>query len=124
MVCPDTVDFTPEMEELARQYTDIVSKYHLAMSQPVTCEFDGVTYASNGELPEENRDEIIKQLCKAREEIITPIYVDLINDRNEFARLLGYDNFLEYSYAQEFNRDYTPEDVKAMLDNIYERHVI
>ena len=116
----DTVDFTPEMEELAGQYTSIVSKYHLAMSQPVTCEFDGVTYASNGELPEENRDEIIKQLCKAREEIITPIYVDLINNRNEFARLLGYDNFLEYSYAQEFNRDYTPEDVKAMLDNIYE----
>ena len=33
-------------------------------------------------------------------------------------------NFLEYSYAQEFNRDYTAEDVKAMLDNIYERHFI
>ena len=116
----DTVDFTPEMEELNSQYTSIVSKYHLAMSQPVTCEFDGVTYASNSELPEENRKEIIKQLCKAREEIIAPIYVDLINNRNEFARLLGYDNFLEYSYTQEFNRDYTVEDVKAMLDNIYE----
>ena len=116
----DTVDFTPEMEELAGQYTDIVSKYHLAMSQPVTCEFDGVTYASNSELPEENRKEIIKQLCKAREEIIAPIYVDLINNRNKFAQLLGYDNFLEYSYAHEFNRDYTAEDVKAMLDNFYE----
>ena len=116
----DTVDFTPEMEELASQYTSIVSKYHLAMSQPVTCEFEGVTYASNGELPEENRKEIIKLLSEAREEMIAPIYVDLINNRNEFARLLGYDNFLEYSYAQEFNRDYTTEDVKAMLDNIYE----
>ena len=116
----DTVDFTPEMEELAGQYTDIVSKYHLAMSQPVTCEFDGVTYASNGELPEEHRKEIIKLLCEAREEMIAPLYVDLINNRNEFARMLGYDNFLEYSYAQEFNRDYTAEDVKAMLDNIYE----
>ena len=115
----DTVDFTPEMEELAGQYTSIVSKYHLAMSQPVTCEFDGVTYASNGELPEENRKEIIRMLCKAREEMIAPIYVELINNRNEFARLLGYDNFLEYSYEQEFNRDYTGEDVKAMLDNIY-----
>ncbi len=114
----------PEMEELAGQYTDIVSKYHLAMSQPVTCEFDGVTYASNGELPEENREEIIRLLCEAREEMIAPVYVDLINNRNEFARLLGYDNFLEYSYAQEFNRDYTAEDVKAMLDNIYERHFI
>ena len=116
----DTVDFTPEMEELARQYTDIVSKYHLAMSQPVTCEFEGVTYASNGELPEENRKEIIRLLCEAREEMIAPIYVDLINNRNRFARLLGYDNFLEYSYAREFNRDYTTEEVKAMLDNIYE----
>lgn len=116
----DTVDFTPEMEELANQYTSIVSQYHLAMSQPVTCEFEGVTYASNGELPEENRKEIIKLLCEAREEMIVPIYVELINNRNEFARLLGYDNFLGYSYAQEFNRDYTAEDVKAMLDNIYE----
>ena len=124
VVCPNTVDFTPEMEELAGQYTDIVSKYHLAMSQPVTCEFDGVTYASNGELPEENREEIIRLLCEAREEMIAPVYVDLINNRNEFARMLGYDNFLEYSYAQEFNRDYTAEDVKAMLDNVYERHFI
>lgn len=65
----DTVDFTPEMEELAGQYTSIVSKYHLAMSQPVTCEFDGVTYASNGELPEENRKEIIRRLCEARQKV-------------------------------------------------------
>ena len=97
-------------EELAGQYTDIVSKYHLAMSQPVTCEFDGVTYASNGELPEEHRKEIIGLLREAREEMIAPIYVDLINNRNKFALLLGYNNFLEYSYAQEFNRDYTAED--------------
>ena len=48
------------------------------------------------------------------------IYADLINNRNEFARLLGYDNYLDYCYKCEYNRDYTSDDVKAMLDNIYE----
>lgn len=57
---------------------------------------------------------------QSREEQITPIYAELISNRNEFARLLGYDNYLDYCYTCEYNRDYTSDDVKAMLDSIYE----
>lgn len=108
------------MEELTNQYSSLISDYHIAMSQPVSCEFDGQTYTSDEDLPEDHKDEINRLLWQSREEQIAPIYAGLINNRNEFARMLGYDNYLDYCYECEYNRDYTSDDVKAMLDNIYE----
>ena len=116
----ETVEYTPEMEELTNRYSSLASEYHIAMSQPVSCEFEGQTYTSDEELPEEHEEEINRLLLQSREEQIAPIYVELINNCNKFAQLLGYDNYLDYCYACEYNRDYTSDDVKAMLDNIYE----
>ena len=116
----DTIDYTPEMEELDQEYSSMASDYHIAMNQPVSCEYNGKTYTSDEELPEEHEEEISKLLWQSREEQIAPIYTRLINNRNDFAKLLGYDNYLDYCYACEYNRDYTSDDVKAMLDNIYE----
>ena len=119
-VYQETIDYTPEMEELANQSSSLVMQYLLEMSMPVSCEFEGKTYSSDETLPKEHEEEINRLLWQAREERIAPIYAELINNRNAFARLLGYDNYLDYSYAREYNRDYTSADAKAMLDHIYE----
>lgn len=116
----DTIDYTPEMEELLGQFSSLVSEYHLSMSRPVICEFDGQVYSSEDELPEEHQEEISRSLWLAREEQIAPIYSEMINDLNEFSRLLGYENYLDYCFAVEYNRDYTPEDVRNMISSIYE----
>ena len=36
----ETIDYTPEMEELEQRYSTLASDYHITMSQPVSCEFD------------------------------------------------------------------------------------
>lgn len=46
------------------------------------------------------------------------IYIRLINIRNEIAQELGYDTYADFAYAYRFERDYTPEQVRAYLDDI------
>lgn len=48
------------------------------------------------------------------------IYIKLINIRNEIARELGYDTYADFAYGYYFERDYTPEQVRAYLDDIAE----
>lgn len=45
------------------------------------------------------------------------IFLELVELRNEMARTLGYENYVEYSYAG-YNRDYTPEDAANMAENV------
>ena len=51
----EAVEYTPEMEELTNRYSSLISDYHIAMSKPVSCEFDGQTYTSDEELPKDLR---------------------------------------------------------------------
>lgn len=48
------------------------------------------------------------------------IYIKLINIRNEIARELGYETYADFAYGYYFDRDYTPEQVRAYLDDIAE----
>lgn len=50
------------------------------------------------------------------------IFLQLVELRNEMAQKLGYDNFVEYSYAS-YNRDYTPEDAANMASAVKEHLV-
>ncbi|MBQ2062605.1 MAG: hypothetical protein II458_08030 [Oscillospiraceae bacterium] len=46
-----------------------------------------------------------------------PIYIDLIKTRRELAAELGFDSYEAYQFAV-FGRDYTPEQVRAYLDDV------
>ena len=45
---------------------------------------------------------------------LSEIYLDLVDVRNELADLRGFDSYADYMYSEEFNRDYTPEDVSEL----------
>ena len=61
-------------------------------------------------------DEMIFQ--DATDTAFKQLYIEIVNANNKYARLLGYDNYAEYAYIEEFARDYTGKDLKAIEDEI------
>ncbi|MDD6302579.1 MAG: hypothetical protein PUA56_04700 [Bacillales bacterium] len=46
------------------------------------------------------------------------LYLQLVNQRKKIATRLGYDNYLEYVYSDVYDRSYSIDDSRALLDNI------
>lgn len=46
------------------------------------------------------------------------LYQQYVNLNNQLAAKYGYDNFMEYSYANDYGRDYTPEQTKQMSNYV------
>ncbi len=46
--------------------------------------------------------------------VMAPLYVELVELRNELAESYGYENYVEYAYAESFARSYTPEDARRL----------
>lgn len=42
------------------------------------------------------------------------LYEEFVSLQNQLAAIAGYDNYIDYAYANVYNRDYTPEDVAEM----------
>jgi len=100
------------------------------------CELDPEEYRNYEEITQEDKDfnekeaDLIaeynnfideKQYDKAAE-----TYVKLVQIRNEFAVLKGYDNYSEYAYKIVYGRDYTPAEGKAftsLTKTAYETYV-
>lgn len=51
---------------------------------------------------------------------IADVFIDLVKIRQKIATEYGYSNYLEYSYKNEFCRDYTPSDARTFIDGIKE----
>ena len=48
------------------------------------------------------------------------IYGRFVEAKNKVAKSAQYDNFMYYAYANDYNRDYTPDDVAAMRSYVKE----
>lgn len=46
---------------------------------------------------------------------IRELYLEFAKNKNEIARALGYDNYMEYAYESVYGRDYTPEDAETVV---------
>lgn len=55
---------------------------------------------------------------KASAKTIAEKYGELVKLNNQLASIAGYENYMEYAYASEYDRDYTPADVAAMRSNV------
>lgn len=55
-------------------------------------------------------------------EKLPAMYEEFAKNNNEMARLMGYDNYLEYAYENVYGRDYTYQDV-AELSGYIKTHI-
>ena len=48
------------------------------------------------------------------------LYAEFVENNNKMAKLMGYDNYLEYAYENVYGRDYTYEDAKHLSTYVKE----
>ena len=46
------------------------------------------------------------------------LYAEFVENNNKMAKLMGYDNYLEYAYENVYGRDYTYDDVAQLSDYV------
>ena len=55
---------------------------------------------------------------KQNHDVIGNLYIELAKVRRQIAEAKGYENYMEYSYACTHQRDYTPAQARAFLEQV------
>lgn len=54
----------------------------------------------------------------ATSELVPELYAEFVENNKKIAKLMGYNNYLEYAYENVYDRDYSYQDVKVIADNV------
>lgn len=132
----DTADETAD--ELLERESELVTQYYAALSG-----VDSLAVSVLGEdwtMERLNGDDgdalywddydayldVYDRLEEAANEVLGPIYVELVHLRGQLATLYGYESYSEYAYENTYGRDYGPaeaarfcEQVKASISRRY-----
>ncbi|MBQ3754830.1 MAG: hypothetical protein II867_01545 [Clostridia bacterium] len=59
-----------------------------------------------------NLDSDVVAAASGKNKLVVPnMYAEYVNYKNQLAQMAGYANYVEYAYENEYDRDYSPEDV-------------
>lgn len=125
-----------EVSKLLMQEKDLINQYTELMygtdadTTNIPSESDDITGDNNSEhndtpgIFNDNSDssdynDELKQKC----ELIGPIYINLINVRNNIAKEYNYKTYAEYSYINTYYRDYTPADSLKLCNSVKQKIV-
>lgn len=111
---------TDKEKELADKEQELENEYH-TLAASVVVEIDGKEWTENsayaalgqGELTQEEYDEISLAYAIKRNEVLGELYLRMVEVRQEIAKTAGYDNYTEYAYEEIYQRDYSPEEIQA-----------
>lgn len=115
--------YPEELVKLQRQESALTSAYYEAYADFVVTyngeEYDGesfLTAAYRGDIDLQPGSAIVYYYQKINE-VLAPIYVELVQTRQAIAAEEGYDSYIEYAYDIN-SRDYTPEQTADYVDAI------
>ncbi len=91
------VEESDELEELYKEENRLVQEYYSAIAE--------------AEAESEDDDEYYKMA----NDLCGPIFLDLVQVRDQIAEWNGYDNYYEYAF-DSYGRDYDPEDIENLSD--------
>lgn len=118
--------------ELLDREAELVAEYHetITLSQDWSYPYNGRDWTMDmlsgdegDAFYEEDPDaffEVYGELQRQVNEAVGPLFVELVQLRDEYAELQGYDSYADYAYEQLFDRDYTTDDAQAFCDAVKE----
>ncbi len=113
--------YTPELVTMMQQEADLVSEYRDIMSDPVIT-LDGeevhVFEALDDTTDYQTYLAILFGYYDKYNPLVSDLFIRLVKLRNAMAKEAGYDSFEEMQYDYYFERDYTPEQAGAYIDDI------
>ena len=111
-------EMTQAEKDFNEREADLIADYNNLMYGDYEMSYGGSTWTldsivNDTTLSDDQKADLIGMLYEEQYTEAAEIYVELVQIRNDFAELKGYDNYSEYAYEVVFGRDYTPTDGKA-----------
>ena len=122
-------EMTDEEKELYLKENSLEQEYELAAQEEYTYSYEGQEWDLNLLMEEsyymtqEQYIEIYQGINSAKNSVLGEIYLELVQLRQQWAEMEGYDNYAEYAYSERYIRDYTVEDAMELFDEIKEEVV-
>ena len=125
----DYEPYTDRDWELIEKEQKLVDEYYDLYTDPdLTCEYNGTVWdldmldgSEGDELYETDTDGyyiVADEIEKKFNEKGGPIFKELVDLRNEFAQLHGYDNYAVYADEVEYTRDYSDADITLLHKSV------
>ncbi len=117
-------EMTEEEKEFYLKENSLTQEYEQAAQEDYYFTYDGEEWSFSRFMEEYDRldqddyIEIYQGLYREKNSVLGEIYLELVQLRNESAKLEGYDNYAEYAYDALYVRDYSIEDVEGLLQEI------
>ena len=112
----DYQELDEDLEDLSQQATKVVQFYNELSLEDVSVTVEGEEYTFETAEYIEDDDTywaVYTALTKAENTLLAPQLVELISLHNREAALYGYDSYAGLAY-ENYGRDFTPEDAKAL----------
>ncbi len=124
-------EMTQEEKDLNEREAILIAEYNSLISGDYEITYGGSTWtlssiADSTTLSDEQKMELIEMLYEEQYTEAAEIYVELVQIRNDYAVLKGYDNYSEYAYKEVYGRDYTPTEggsFSSLVGAAYEAYV-
>lgn len=110
----------PEYLRLSQEEAALLTEYR-ALTSDIQVTYMDQTKSLDEWLESRNYTEYLGALQAYYEQYnasIGDVFVRLVKVRQQLAAVLGYDSYAEYSYEMTYERDYTPEQGDAFLNDI------
>ncbi len=118
-------DMSERSKELALEESELVTDHEqLMLNQNTAAIVDGESWTierlrnERENLDEEKVNEIYDAIEKELNLTAGGIFQELIAIRTEQAKLAGYENYIDYSYTEQYNRDYSKTEVRAFQNTV------
>lgn len=118
-------EMTEEDKALALEYDELVQEYNTQLLADLHVTVDGEDWNTE-KLNDSTRLnyrqylEVYTELARAKNKILCELYIKIVDNRNKTAAKYDYDNFADFAYEEEYNRDYTTEDIRSVYEGVKE----
>ena len=128
----DYVPLTDRESELLVQESELVDQYFEAMAAQDETEFeyddrtwtfemlDGPAGSALADTDYDAYVDVYYGLQKALNDVVGPIFTQLVAIRSELAEIEGYDSYADLAYEESFGRDYTGEEAQVLCEAVKE----
>lgn len=122
-------EMTDREKEIYMKENSLEQEYELAAQEDYSIEYEGEEWnfdrlAMEAEgLSQEQYVGIYLDLYRQKNMALGEIYLELVQLRNEKARLEGYENYAEYAYSELYVRDYSVKEARELFEEIQKKVV-
>ena len=101
---------------LCEEYTELAAEEYTVLFEGQQWNEYDLYYSDD--LSDEDYYLLYDQLMKKKNEALGPVYLKLVEVRQEMAELCGYEDYAGYCYDAVYGRSYTPEEIKAVQESV------